>query len=949
MSTSPHHTSDPAHDVLRDARAPLNAFFNPKTVAVIGATDKANSAGRTALWNLVSHPFGGMVFPINPHRTSVLGIKTYPTAAAVPEPIDLAVIATPAATVPKIVSECADIGVKGAIILSAGFRETGPEGTERENQILAEARRGKLRIIGPNCLGVISPLSGLNASFASPSAVAGGALLSPMPRPGSVAFISQSGALCTAILDWSFRQNVGFSAFVSIGSMLDVGWGDLIDFLGDDPRTKSIVVYMESIGDAGAFLSAAREVALTKPIILIKAGRTAAGARAAASHTGALCGSDEVLDAALRRCGVLRVYHLAHLFYMAELLGKQPRPRGPRLTVVTNAGGPGVLATDTLIAEGGQLAKLAPESLDKLKKVLPMAWSHGNPVDILGDATPERYTAALQIVAEDANSDGILLMLTPQAMSEPMHTAELIKKCVAQGLPEKPILASWMGGDEVQAGANILNQANIPTFPYPDTAVRLFNYMWQYSCNLDSLYETPSLPGADTGNAPDRGAVRRIIEAARRASRTLLTEFESKQLIAAYGIPTVATHAAMTVDEAVSVAEEMGYPVVLKLLSHTITHKSDVGGVQLNLNDAAAVQKAYCRIQREVSERYSAQDFHGVTVQPMLKLDGYELIVGSSLDSQFGPVLLFGTGGKLVEVFRDQALGLPPLTTTLARRMIERTKIYSALKGIRGQNAIDLDALEKLLVSFSQLVVEQPWIKEIEINPLLVDSNGMIALDARALLHSADVNWSQIPKLAIRPYPTQYSSVWTTKKSGKVTIRPIRPEDEPLAVRFHEGLSEESVYLRYAHRFKLSQRIAHDRLSRLCFIDYDREIALVADYKDPGMGNHEIVGIARLSRRHDGDKAEFSLIITDRFQCQGLGSELLRRLVVVARAEKLGVIFAEIWAINHAMQRIAARLGFQQRRILDEPMVRVWLDLTKSAQRCPAARTRETTAADVNH
>jgi acetyltransferase len=947
MSTPSSPIADPAHDVLRDARASLSAFFNPKTVAVIGATEKPNSAGRTALWNLISNPFGGMVFPVNPHRSSVLGIKSYPTAATVPEPIDLAVIATPADTVPGIVSECADIGVKGAIILSAGFRETGPEGVEREKQILAEARRGKLRIIGPNCLGVISPLNGLNASFASTPAVGGGALSCPMPRSGNVAFVSQSGALCAAILDWSYRQNVGFSAFVSIGSMLDVGWGDLIDFLGDDPRTKSIVVYMESIGDARAFVSAAREVALTKPIILIKAGRTAAGARAAASHTGALCGSDQVLDAALRRCGVLRVYHLAHLFYMAELLGKQPRPRGPRLTVVTNAGGPGVLATDTLIAEGGKLAKLTPESLDKLEKALPMAWSHGNPVDILGDATPERYRTALQILAEDGNSDGILVMLTPQAMTEPMRTAELIKTRIAQGLPNKPILASWMGGAKVQAGANILNQANIPTFPYPDTAVRLFNYMWQYSCNLDSLYETPSMPAAGMQNAPDRGAVRRIIETARRAGRTLLTEFESKEVLAAYGIPTVVTCAAQSVDEAMGVAEELGYPVVLKLLSHTITHKTDVGGVQLDLNDAAAVRDAYCRIQRGVSERCSAQDFHGVSVQPMLERDGYELIVGSSLDAEFGPVLLFGTGGKLVEVFRDQALGLPPLTTTLARRMIEQTKIYRALKGVRGQQSVDLDALDKLLVNFSQLVIEQPWIKEIEINPLLVDGRGMTALDARAVLHSADVELDRMPKLAIRPYPIQYSSSWTTKKGSIVTLRPVRPEDEPLAVSFHEGLSEESVYLRYAHRFKLSQRIAHDRLSRLCFIDYDREIALVADYENPRTGGHEIVGIARLSRRHYGNKAEFSLIIADRFQRQGLGTELLRRLVAIARAEKLCVIFAEIRAIDHAMQRIAARLGFQQRRILDEPMVRVWLDFDVPTRRLRA--DNRTAAADIGN
>lgn len=938
MSNPPNCPSDPAHDVLRAARTPLSAFFSPKTVAVIGATEKANSAGRTALWNLVSHPFGGTVFPVNPHRSSVLGIKAYASAAAVPEPLDLAVIATPAETVPGIIRECADIGVKAAIILSAGFREAGSEGEARERQILAEARRGPLRIIGPNCLGVIRPPTGLNASFASTSAAAASPSSSPMPRPGQVAFISQSGALCTAILDWSFRQNVGFSAFVSIGSMLDVGWGDLIDFLGDDPCTQSIVIYMECIGDARAFMSAAREVALTKPIILIKAGRTEAGARAAASHTGALCGSDKVLDAALRRCGVLRVDHLAHLFYMAELLGKQPRPRGPRLAIVTNAGGPGVLATDTLMAEGGQLAKLAPQSLERLETVLPAAWSHGNPVDILGDATPERYTAALEIVAADPNSDGILLMLTPQAMSEPRRTAERVKGYIASNLPTKPILASWMGGAEVQAGADILNQANIPTFPYPDTAVRLFHYMWQYSCNLNSLYETPSLPADAAEPPPDRVAVRRILHVARRTGRTLLTEWESKQLLAAYGIPTVATRAAGSLPEAIAAADAIGYPVVLKLLSHTVSHKSDVGGVQLHLNDAEAVAKAYRRIQEGLARHHSASDFQGVTVQPMVQQEGYELILGSSLDPQFGPVLLFGTGGRLVEVFPDQALGLPPLTTTLARRLIERTHVYRALKGIRGQPAVDLDALEKLLVRFAQVVVEQPWIKEIEINPLLAHNEGLVALDARAVLHGAQVHLAELPKPAIRPYPTQYSSLWTTHKGRAVKIRPIRPEDEPLAIQFHAGLSDDSVYRRYAHRFKLSQRIAHDRLARLCFIDYDREMALVADTEDPETGRHAIVGIARLSRGQDSQQAEFSLVITDRCQRQGLGTELLRRLVKVARAERLTVIFGEIGASNHAMQRIAARLGFQQRRILDEPMVRVWLDLATAGQG-PSRRT----------
>ncbi|WP_334310832.1 acetate--CoA ligase family protein [Nodularia spumigena] len=713
----------PIHDILRTQKEnPLDAIFAPKSVAVIGASERANSVGRTLLWNLISNPFGGTVFPVNPQRHSTLGIKAYPTIFDVPEAVDLAVIATPAPTVPSIITQCVDAGVKSAIILSAGFKETGAEGITLEQQILEQAHRGKMRIIGPNCLGVMSPRTGLNATFAS-----------AMARPGNVGFISQSGALCTAILDWSFSENVGFSAFVSLGSMLDVGWGDLINYLGDEPHTTSIVIYMESIGDGRAFMSAAREVALTKPIIVIKAGRTEAAAKAAASHTGALAGSDQVLDAAFRRCGVLRVNSISDLFDMAELLAKQPRPQGPRLTILTNAGGPGVLATDALIATGGEVAEISEQTTASLNQILPAHWSHGNPIDILGDADPHRYTQALEIAAKDPNSDGLLVILTPQAMTDPTQTAEQLKP-YAQ-MVGKPILASWMGGADVAAGEMILNKNHIPTYPYPDTAARMFSYMWQSTYNLRGIYESPVISALDSSSGiPDRNCVEKIIKSARQAQRTMLTEFESKQILAAYGVPVVTTCVAESEDEAVRCAENMGYPVVLKLFSHTITHKTDVGGVQLNLRDAEAVRLAYNAIAESVSEKIGVEHFLGVTVQPMVKMAGYELIIGSSLDAQFGPVLLFGTGGKLVEIFRDRAIALPPLNTTLARRMMEQTQIYKALQGVRGQKSIDLAALEQLMVVFSQLVVEQPGIKEIDINPLLASSEQLIALDARIIL-----------------------------------------------------------------------------------------------------------------------------------------------------------------------------------------------------------------------
>ncbi|MGL5066162.1 MAG: GNAT family N-acetyltransferase [Microcoleus sp.] len=902
-STNPIAASDPAHDIWKEQRHPLDRIFQPQSVAVIGATEREGSVGRTLLWNLIRNPFGGTVFPVNPQRRSVLGLKSYPDIASVPETVDLAAIATPAAAVPQVIRECIAAGVKAAVIVSAGFKEIGAAGEALEKEILAAARLGGMRIIGPNCLGVMNPVLGLNATFASSIA-----------RPGNVAFISQSGALCTSILDWSLGENVGFSGFVSIGSMLDVGWGDAIEYFGDDPHTHSIVLYMESMGDARSFLSAARSVALDKPIIILKVGRTNAAATAAASHTGALTGSDDVFNAALGRCGALRVHTISDLFDMAEILAKQPRPKGNRLSIVTNAGGPGAIATDELISGGGVLAELAPQTLQQLDEFLPPQWSHHNPIDILGDAGSDRYAKTLEIVAPDPNSDGLLVILTPQAMTEPTQTAEKLKAYSQLG---KPLLTSWMGGARVLAATEILNQAKIPTFPYPDTAVRLFNYMWRYSYNLRAIYETPSLPAdCDIATSGCMTAAK-ILTVATQNKRTLLTEYESKQLLAAYGIPTVATEIAANPDEAAAIADRLGYPVVLKLHSETVTHKTDVGGVQLNLCNASAVISAF----EAISDRVRAIDpaaFLGVTVQPMVKLEGYELILGSSIDPQFGPVMLFGMGGQLVEIFQDRSIAIPPLNTTLARRMMEQTRIYQALQGVRGRKAIDLEKLEQLLVSFSQLIVEQPQISEIDINPLLVSPEGAIALDARVLLDSG----ANTILPAIRPYPAQYLREWSTATDIPVTIRPIRPEDEPLMVRFHEELSEESVYLRYAHTIKLKHRTAHERLARICFIDYDREMVLVADRKELETSEHRILGVARLSKLHGTNEAEFALIVSDRYQHRGLGTELLRRLLQIGKEEKLRAIVGYILNSNYQMQSLCKKLGFELQTDLDEGMLK---------------------------
>jgi acetyltransferase len=888
MRKSTSHRGGVAGSRLIDRRPILKSILNPKVVALVGATEAPETVGRALMENLAS--FGGVVYPINPKRSSVLGVEAYPNIEAVPNPVDLAIVATPAVTVPLVVKECADAGVKGAVIISAGFKECGPEGRKLEKAIVSS--RGKMRLIGPNCLGVMIPELGLNATFSK-----------KMALPGNVAFLSQSGALCISVLDWSLREKVGFSAFVSTGSMIDVNWGDLIDYLADDPSTRNILIYMESIGNARSFLSAAREVALRKPIIVIKVGRTEAAAKAVMSHTGTLTGNDEVLDAAFRRVGVLRVDTIQDLFDMAEVLGKQPRPKGCRLAVITNAGGPGVLATDMLVKEGGKIAQLSELSFQKLNALLPKYWSRNNPVDVLGDATTDRFVKTVEIVSADTDNDGILAIVTPQGMTDPTAIAKGLE--AFRKVAGKPILASWMGASAVADGEAILNAAGIPTFEYPDTAARAFCSMWRYNDNLRMLYETPASKG---GDAHDQARAEGIIKAAVQANRTLLTELESKQILSAYDIPTVETHVATSEEETIRIAAKLGGMVVLKLYSETVSHKTDVGGVKLGLRGKKAIREAYREIQDAVRKNPGA--FLGVTVEPMIDLDGYELILGSSTDTQFGPVLLFGSGGELVEVRKDYVLGLPPLNATLARRMMEQTRVYTALKGVRGRTAVDLAQLEALLVRFSLLVAQQRRIKEIEVNPLLVSPTKMLGLDARIVLHDPSVPEKDLPLLAIRPYPEQYVSAWELRNGVRISIRPIRPEDEPLMIKFHGSLSEDSVYSRYFGFLKLEQRTTHERLTRICFNDYDREMAIVGIRRSSESQAEEIIGIGRLIKVHGANEAEFAILVSDECQGQGLGTHFLKLLIEIGRKEGIEMIFGHILPANYTMQRVCKNLGF---------------------------------------
>ncbi len=859
----------------------LDPLFHPKSIAVIGAKDEEATVGRTLLTNLKSGGFSGKIYPVNPKRNAVLGMKCYSCIREIPERVDLAVIVTPAKTVPVVLRECVEAKVRSCIVISAGFKEMGPEGAQLEDELVEIAKNAKIPLIGPNCLGVMNPHSNLNATFARGQAL-----------KGHLGFISQSGAMCTAVLDWSLKEKIGFSAFVSIGSMADVDWGDLIDYLGNDPETTSLLLYMETIGNPRKFLSAAREIAIEKPIIVIKGGRTAKAAQAAASHTGSLACSDEIFNAALERVGVLRVESIGELFQMASVLARQPRPKGPNLAIITNAGGPGVLATDAAILAGASLCPIQGETLEALNRVLPAAWSKNNPIDLIGDADAKRYADAIEIIGKDDACDALLAILSPQDMTDAESAARAILPFASTS---KPLLASWMGGESVAKGVKLLNEAGVPTFEYPDDAAKTFSAMWRYSQTIQTLYE---MPDPSLFQSEESGDQRAIF----RSGKELLDEYESKRLLADYGIPIVETEIAHSVQEARLHAEKIGYPSVLKLYSHTITHKSDVGGVKLDLKSPEAVEKAFLEIQAAVP----AKDFEGVTVQKMVKLDGYELILGAAPDPLFGPVLLFGWGGQLVEVFKDKSLALPPLNKALALSMIEKTKIATALKGVRGKKPINMDLLAELLVRFSMMITQNPRIKECDINPLLVSDQGMVALDARIILYPLTVKDSELPKLAIRPYPFQYVQTFQSKSGATFCMRPIRPEDEADLIAYHKELSENSVRQRYFDFISLDKRIAHERLLRICFNDFDREIALVAQEEK----TRKIAGVIRLSRIPGRGEAVMTMLIADTFHGQGIGKYLIENGIEIAKKEGIKTIHAFILDENAGMLHISKKAGF---------------------------------------
>ncbi|MEM2351508.1 MAG: GNAT family N-acetyltransferase [Thermoproteota archaeon] len=881
----------------------LNKIFNPRRIAVIGASNREWSVGYKLFRNLIG--FRGFIYPVNPFSQSIQGVTAYPSIKKIPWQIDLAIIATPAHVVPELVEECGETGVTGVIIVSSGFRETGLSGRALEEEIRRIKSRFGLRIIGPNCLGILHPSIKLNATFAN-----------RMAKPGHITFISQSGAICASVLDWAEAANVGFSAVVSLGNTIDVDFADLIDYFGIDPETRSIILFIESINDPGKFLSAARRFAATKPIIAIKAGKTMEGIRAAFLHTGAIASDDLLYDALFSRAGVVRVETISDLFCCSETLATQPLPKVPDLTIITNAGGAGVIATDTLILRGGRLARLSEKTLKELDKVLPYYWSRSNPVDIGEDATVEMFRKAAEIYLKDPNAGGFLIIYTPIGGADPKETAETIVD-VFRG-SKKPVLTCWLGEKEVREAREILRRNKIPTYLTPEEAVISFLNMYQYAKNIELLYEVPEEVKLSPPSNKERlkDLIKRVLD----ERRFILTEFESKEILREYGIPVSETYIARSPDEAAEIVSKIGFPVAMKVLSPDITHKMDAGGVILNIYSEAQARNCFLQIIENVKSRYPNARIYGVTVQPM-RPGEYEVIIGSKRDPIFGSFIVFGSGGANVEVFRDIAIGFPPLNRALARRMIERTKIYEALsKGFKGLSLANLRLIEETLVKFSQLIIDFPEISEIEINPLAITSNDVIALDARVIidLEKAKVEPKPYEHLIIRPYPTKYVSECMLHDGTKVTLRPAKLEDEPLLIELFKTFSAETIRLRF---FRALKEVNHYGIVRYCNIDYLREMAIVAEVDVEG--RRRLIGIANLIVQPDGKSSEISVVVGDPWQNKGLGSILIDYLIEIGRDMSQKKLFGEFLADNRKIFYILQKRGFNIKRVDEETYLAV--------------------------
>ena len=869
----------------------LTPLLEPRSVGIIGASEREGSLGDVLVRNMLNAGFKGKLFAINPKHESVHGVACYKSVEDVPQRLDLVVIAVRAEKAPAIMDSCGRAGVKAAILLSAGFSEAGPRGALLERQVIDAAHRHRIRLLGPNCLGIMRPQLGLNATFAHATAL-----------KGSIGLISQSGALCAAILDWAKPNNVGFSAVVSLGSSSDIDFGEVLEYMISDPRTESIFLYVEGIRDARRFMSALRGAARVKPVLLIKAGRHPEASKAILSHSAAPIGDDAVFDAALRRAGVIRLYNMGQLFAAANALFSHFRPRGNRLAIITNGGGPGVMAADRAADIGIPLANLSEGTVEKLNAALPTGWSHGNPVDILGDADPERYRKALKAVLEGPNVDGVLVMLTPQAMSNPAGVADVVIEL--EKTADKPVVTCWMGEELVTEARQKFSAGGIPHFRTPEPAVELFSHISAYYQNQKLLMQTPSslshLP------SPSIESARLVIEMALSERRKKLNEMESKALLAAFRIPIAQTVVARSAAEAMVLSAEIGLPVVMKIDSPSIVHKSDVGGVRLNIRSLAAVRSTYQEIIDEVKRVQPDAVINGIAIEPMIqKRNGRELVVAVKRDPVFGPAISFGEGGNLADENRDIAVALPPLNSFLVKDMIRSTRIATRLGEYRNMPAVDMGALELVLLRISEMVCELPWITEMEINPLIVDENGVVAVDGSITVENVSPTADRYDHMAIHPYPSHLISTWTVPDGTTVTIRPIKPEDAELEVDFVRTLSAETKYYRFMNTMR---ELPPAMVARLTQIDYDREMAFVATLAVDGMEKE--IGVCRYAVNPDGESCEFAVVVADDWQHRGLARKLMGVLIETARSRGIQYMNGVFLANNERMLKFVQKLGF---------------------------------------
>jgi len=871
----------------------LDYLFHPQSAAVIGASIRTHSVGATVIANLKAGGFAGPLWAVNPKYDAVAGVRCYRNVAALPQAPQLAVICTPPPSVPGLIAELGARGTRAAIVLTAGMAQAGERpGISLQQAMLEAARPYLLRILGPNCIGLLVPGIGLNASFAPSSA-----------QPGRLAFVSQSGALTTAVLDWANGRNIGFSHFISLGDGADVDFGDILDYLVSDPATDAILLYIESIRHARKFMSAARAAARNKLVLVVKAGRVPEGAQAAASHTGALAGADAVYDAAIRRAGMLRVDTTDELFDAVETLARV-RPQadgGERLAIMTNGGGAGVMATDALILGGGGLAALSDASRAELDRVLPPTWSRANPVDIIGDAPAQRYVDTLQVLLQAEEADAVLLIHAPTAIVPSVEIARALTAMIDGS--RRNVFTCWMGGAAVAPARELCRAAGIPTYGTPEQAVRAFLQVTRYRRNQQMLMQTPTSIAA--GFSPDTGAAQRVLRQALAAGRGMLTEPEAKQVLAAYGIPVVQTRVASSAAEAERIAIELGFPVALKILSPDITHKSDVGGVVLDLETPQQVATAAEAMLRRLGQAQPQARLDGFSVQQMARRPkAFELIVGAASDRVFGPVILFGQGGTAVEVIADRALALPPLNHNLAQELVARTRIARLLAGYRSQPAIDHEALHGVLVRISQLLCDLPQVVELDINPLFADERGVLALDARIGVAASSLSGSE--RLAIRPYPQELEE--TVEWNGKpVMLRPIRPEDEPQHSRFFDALAAEDVHFRF---FSMLRQPVHRQLARMTQIDYDREMAFIAVEPD-GANGEATLGVVRAIADPDNEAAEFAIIVRSDLKRRGLGLLLMRKIIRYCRSRGTRRLVGQVLPDNANMLRLARECGFE--------------------------------------